>query len=230
MQSGSESSAVDSTIAAIRDLIRQGDFAPGQRLVVPDLMKLLKVSAGPVREAIRRLTGEGLIEVQPNRGAIVRSLSVQELTNVFELRELVEGLLARQAAMHIREGRNADDMREVMERMAAARDAGDVAAYSDTNQQFHANIYRMSHNARATEIAQQLVMPLYQFRYHQFMDAAMMNRSYLDHQQISDAILASDSINAERLMRMHIRNSAMMMLETVPTDAGLRIAKRPKRS
>lgn len=230
MQTKTESSAVDSTIEAIRDLIRRGDFAPGQRLIVPDLMKLLKVSAGPIREAIRRLTGEGLIEVQPNRGAIVRSLSLQELSNVFELRELVEGLLARQAALHVREGRNAEDVRDIMKAMAAAREAGDIAAYTEINQKFHNCIYRMSHNARGTEIAEQLVMPLYQFRYHQSFDAAMMNTSYMDHQQISDAILAADPISAERLMRMHIRNSAMMMLETVPANTGLRIEKRSKRN
>lgn len=219
MQLAEKSSAVEHAIETIREKIRRGEFVPGQRLIVADLTRLLNVSPGPVREAIRRLTGEGLVEVQPNRGASVRLLSTREVADIFDLREVVEGLLARQAAKHIREGENHAMLEGIMVRMAATCEEGDVAGYSELNQEFHNAVYRIAENQRAAEISQQLAMPLYQFRFHHFMDVAMMNNSYREHEQISKAILDGDSVNAERFMRMHVRNSGMMILETVPTFA-----------
>jgi DNA-binding GntR family transcriptional regulator len=219
MQLPETSSVVEHAIETIREKIRRGEFVPGQRLIVADLTQLLNVSPGPVREAIRRLAGEGLVEVQPNRGANVRLLTAREVADIFDLREVVEGLLARQAAKHIREADNYSKLEDIMKRMATSCEMGDVASYSELNQEFHNTIYRISENKRAAEISQQLAMPLYQFRFHHFMDVAMMNHSYRDHEQISKAILEGDSVNAERFMRMHVRNSGMMILETVPTFA-----------
>lgn len=219
MQLPEKSSAVEHAIDTIREKIRRGEFVPGQRLIVSDLTRLLDVSSGPVREAIRRLAGEGLVEVQPNRGANVRQLTVREIADVFDLREVIEGLLARQAAERVREADHYTKLEDIMFRMAATCEEGDVAGYSELNQEFHSAIYRISENQRAAEIAQQLAMPLYQFRFHHFMDVAMMNHSYREHEQICKAILAGDPVNAERFMRMHVRNSGMMILETVPTFA-----------
>jgi len=231
MQLPEKSSAVEHAIDTIREKIRRGEFVPGQRLIVADLTRLLNVSPGPVREAIRRLTGEGLVEVQPNRGAIVRQLTAREVADIFDLREVVEGLLARQSAKHIRQANHHATIEDIMQRMAATREQADVTGYSDLNQEFHNAIYRIADNERAAEISQQLAMPLYQFRFHHFMDVAMMNNSYREHEQIAKAILEGDSVNAERFMRMHVRNSGMMILETVPAFArplSQRIAKTKK--
>lgn len=213
-------SAVETATATIQDLIKRGKFAPGQRLVVADLVKQLQVSAGPIREAIRRLTGEGLLEVRPNRSAIVRSLSQQELANVYDLREVIEGLLARQCAKNIREGENASVIRDIVKRMHVARKTGDIKHYSGLNQEFHTAIYRIAGNDRGMELASQLVLPLYQLSYHQLMNSSMMNQSCREHEQIAEAILAADPINAERLMRLHIRNSGMMILESTAEQSG----------
>lgn len=219
MVSREESSVVEHAIDTIREKIRQGEFVPGQRLIVADLTRILNVSPGPVREAIRRLTGEGLVEVQRNRGAIVRQLTAREVEDLFDLREVVEGLLARQAAKHIRESGHFEELEDIMARMAATRGSGDVAGYNELNHELHNAIYRISGNQRAAEIAQQLAMPLYQFRLHHFMDVAMMNHSWREHEQIAGAILEGDAVNAERFMRMHVRNSGMMILESVPAFA-----------
>jgi len=219
-------SAVEYATATIQDLIKRGEFAPGQRLVVADLVKRLQVSAGPVREAIRRLTGEGLLEVRPNRGAIVRSLSQQELANVYDLREVIEGLLARQCANNIRQAENANVIKDIIKRINAARKAGDIKRYSALNQEFHTAIYRIAGNERGKELATQLVLPLYQLSYHQLMNASMMNQSCSEHEQIAEAILAADPINAERLMRLHIRNSGVMILESTAQQFGEQVYKK----
>src|ERR1700716_1155716 len=89
---------VEHTISALRDAIRDGRVAPGQRLVVADITKMLGVSNGPVREAIRRLTGEGLVEITPHRGASVRKFTPDDVREIFQLREVIEGLAARLSA------------------------------------------------------------------------------------------------------------------------------------
>src|ERR1700716_154277 len=88
---------VEYTIGSLRNAIGEGRLAPGQRLVVADVTKMFGVSAGPVREAIRRLTGEGLVDITPHRGATVRQFSTGEVREIFEVREMIEGLAAKLA-------------------------------------------------------------------------------------------------------------------------------------
>src|SRR3982074_2617130 len=89
---------VEHTISALRDAIRDGRVAPGQRLVVADITKMLGVTNGPAREAIRRLTGEGLVEIIPHRGASVREFTSGGVYDISQFREVIEGLAARLAA------------------------------------------------------------------------------------------------------------------------------------
>ena len=204
-------SVVESTITAIRSGIREGRFAPGQRLVVADLKTRLGTSAGPVREAIRRLTGEGLVDIVPNRGATVRSLNAREVAEIFELREAVEGFAAELAARNI----DREDHRALLE---AERDRADAAAtaagraYIDHNHALHRLIYRIAGNARLTETAEQLTLPIYRLRYHRLLDAAHILTSRAEHDALIAAILAGDELAAARAMRDHIRNSARAML------------------
>lgn len=101
------STVVDCAIHALREAIRTGKLEPGQRLIVADISRMLNVSGGPVREAIRRLTGEGLVQIVPHRGASVRKVSSSEIKELFELREAVEGLAARLACGYAPHGPSA---------------------------------------------------------------------------------------------------------------------------
>src|SRR5690554_6397314 len=80
------------TLNQLRAAIQHGQFAPGQRLIEVDLMKAFSVTRGPLREALRRLGVEGIVELVPNRGAIVKEFSPNELVDLFRIRESVEGL------------------------------------------------------------------------------------------------------------------------------------------
>jgi DNA-binding GntR family transcriptional regulator len=206
-------SVVDYTIDAIRSGIRQGRFVPGQRLVVADLTAALKVSAGPVREAIRRLTGDGLIDIVPHRGAIVRKLNSRDVAEIYEVREAVEGLAAELAARNIDKG----DNRVLLE---AERDRADVAvrtgvtAYIEHNWALHQLIFRIAGNERLFATSEQLKMPIY--RYQQLMDAAHIATSRAEHDPLIAAILAGDEKKAGNAMRRHIRKSAEAMLDVNP--------------
>ena len=204
---------VEYTITALREAIRDGCFEPGQRLVVADVTRMLGVSSGPVREAVRRLTGEGLVEITPHRGAAVREFSARDIREIFQVREVLEGLAARLAAerIHLADGR---------ERLVAIqREAGVLPAsgvgYVEHNHAFHELIYRLADNTRVQEQSRQLTMPIYRLRYHFLLDPAYARTSAAEHALIVQAVLDGDGAGADRAMRNHIRNSGAAMMEAL---------------
>jgi DNA-binding GntR family transcriptional regulator len=207
---------VEQTIDAMRAAIREGRYAQGQRLVVAEVTKALGVSAGPVREAIRRLTGEGLVEITPHVGASVRAFKSRDVREIFQLREVVEGLAARLAAEHVTFGDHRvalETSLAEMRRIIAARGAG----YIEHNHDFHELIYRMAGSGRVRETAAQLVLPIYQMRFHYLMRVDDARASAAEHELIAEAIFEGDATRAERMMRNHIRNSGVAMLEAMET-------------
>ncbi|MEJ0066169.1 MAG: GntR family transcriptional regulator [Caulobacteraceae bacterium] len=209
----SAETVVEYAINAIREQIRDGRLGQGQRLVVADVTRKLGVSNGPVREAIRRLTGEGLVEIVPHKGAAVREFSNRDVREIFEVREVVEGLAARLAAERIGPGDSADRLRAVQAESRAVLDGG--KAYIEHNHSFHELIYALAANARVQEQARQLTLPIYRLRMHQLMNPAYARTSAAEHRLIVDAILSGDGAAAEWAMRNHIRNSGAAMLEAL---------------
>jgi len=213
----SAETVVEYAINAIREQIRDGRLAEGQRLVVAEVTRRLGVSNGPVREAIRRLTGEGLVEITPHRGAAVREFSNRDVREIFEVREVLEGLAARLAAERIGQG-DRDRLRALHEESKAVLAGG--KGYIDHNQSFHEMIYALAGNERVREQARQLTLPIYRRRLHHLMDPGYARASAAEHALIVEAILEGDGAAAERAMRNHIRNSGVAMLEAVARNEG----------
>lgn len=210
---------VETTISALREAIREGRYAQGQRLVVADVTKALGVSAGPVREAIRRLTGEGLIEITPHRGASVRTFKAKDVREIFQLREAIEGLAARLAAEHIGLGDHREKMKSCVAEMRRIVNARERSAYVQHNHRFHELIYAMAGNDRLRETASQLTLPIYKMRFHRLLDTNYDKTSAGEHELIAAAILEGDGSRAERAMRAHIRSSGESMLEAMQSEA-----------
>lgn len=217
---------VEYTIKALREAIRDGRLAQGQRLVVADVTRMLGVSNGPVREAVRRLTGEGLVEIQPHRGATVREFTARDVREVFQIREVMEGLAARLAAERI----GAADFRARLEALREEAQAvlARGAGYIEHNQAFHELIYEMADNVRVQEQSRQLTLPIYRVRYHHLMEPAYARVSAAEHELVTEAILDGDGVRAERMMRNHIRNSGVAMLDAVDASTR-RAAASPRR-
>ncbi len=206
---------VEYAIRALRDAIREGRLAQGQRLVVADVTKMLGVSNGPVREAIRRLTGEGLVEITPNRGAAVREYNSRDVAEIFQVREVLEGLASRLAAENIGKGDNRKRLRTSMAEMRTVLRTGQL--YVSHNQSFHELIYDMAENTLIREQSRQLVLPIYRFHYHSFMDPGYAEISAAEHQSIAEAIFDADGPRAEHMMQNHIHNSGCAMLQALDT-------------
>ena len=92
---------VERIAAELKNCILDGRFAPGQRLISRDMVEQLGVRRGSLREAFRHPEADGLVDVIPNRGAVVRQLSASEIRQVFQIREALEGQAARLAAQNI---------------------------------------------------------------------------------------------------------------------------------
>lgn len=213
---GQGKTVVEYTIGALRDAIKEGRFAPGQRLIVADVTRTFGVSAGPVREAIRRLTGEGLIDITPHKGAMVRKFSLDEVREIFELREMVEGLAARLAASKIDQGDN-------RARLEACRDAMEDATRTTTgyvghNHDLHDLIAELADNRKVREIATQLTLPIYRMRFHHLMDLDYIGVSRDEHERVIAAILDGDELAAEVVMRAHIKASGQAMIDTLKAE------------
>ena len=215
MSEVTENTVVDYTIDAMRDAIRSGAFAPGQRLIVADITTMFSVSAGPVREAIRRLTGEGLIEIKPHRGASVRKYSVNELHEIHQARAAIEGMAAGLATKKANDPAfraEMGDIREEMDRSAASEDPN---GFLSNNQRFHDLILRMADNQLLRQLAQQLVLPLYQFRLPHRMTVGDLQASYAYHQRIIAAILSGKEQAAEQAMREHILRTGSVLVASL---------------
>lgn len=120
----------------IREMIRSGELAPGERLLEDRLAELLEVSRNPVREAIRALEATGLVEVIPRRGAYVTRLDTDQAVELLELRAVLESYAAELAARR-RDDADVAAMRRILEAGREATAVGDVVAAALHHREFH---------------------------------------------------------------------------------------------
>jgi DNA-binding GntR family transcriptional regulator len=135
-------------LKSLRDAIVDGRLVAGTHLVQSDLANQLDVSITPVREALRDLASEGLVVLDPHRGALVRSLDLSEVRELYELRTALEPMMVRRVVHSITEDQlsQADDLRHQMERTK------DLSAWAELNRQFHAMLTTADDSSRLANI------------------------------------------------------------------------------
>ncbi|HJS31530.1 MAG TPA: GntR family transcriptional regulator [Alphaproteobacteria bacterium] len=207
-RTSSAKTVVEATIEAIKSGIFEGRYAPGQRLIEADLTRELSVSRGPLREALGRLVADGLVDIEPYRGAIVSRPSRDDVANTLQLREVLEGLAARLAAERIEIGDNRN--RLMAERDAIAKsDAGrEVATFMSDNERFHGLVLELSGNPQLARLVSQMQLPTLQTAFFRMIDQKVRSNSLAQHGEILNAILAGDGNAAERAMRTHIARTS----------------------
>ena len=213
--------AVERVVAAIRDGVRDGRFVPGQRLVEADLIRDLGVGRNSLREALSRLSSDGLIVVEPHRGASIRRLGRRDVAEFYELREVLEGLGARLAAENIDLPGNRERFIGALEAVRRAADAVQMADYIDENTRFHRAVVELAGRARLLELVDQLQIQTFrvQFRNALARDrTGMREYSSAEHEELAEAILAGDAERAERTMREHLRHTGSGVMQLPDTD------------
>jgi DNA-binding GntR family transcriptional regulator len=188
----------------IRDAILGGDLQPGERLKEEALAQSFDISRTPVREALRVLQMEGLVEFAPNRGATVRSYTVDDLREIYSLRALLEGHAARRAAQWMTSD-TTDALRVMCDRFAELRvtDAP-VTDLVAANVEFHEAIMTAAGSPRLTDIARRVVeMPLV-YRTYNWYTAEQRHNAEREHYQLLRAFEMHDADRAELVMKHHI--------------------------
>jgi DNA-binding GntR family transcriptional regulator len=197
---------VDQVVEALRADIVAGRYRPGQRLVARTLS--IEHSRSTVREALRRLAADGLITLVPNRGAAVRQLSRDEMRDIFQLRELLEGLGARLAAERIGEADHRAAFTAVWQEVRVSNPESFIA----DNDRFHAAITSGAANTHLAGLLDRMQLPILMVQVRASMSRALVDKSLADHVVIAEAILDGDGAAAEAAMRAHLGRSREWVL------------------
>jgi DNA-binding GntR family transcriptional regulator len=207
--------AVNTVADYIKNGIRSGKFAAGQRLVASELAADLKVSLGVVREALSLLDGAGLIALLPNRGAQIRPLTRDDVRQIFELREALEGQAAALAARNLQGMKPRQALMDAFRKADKAAATGDVVGYRSANAAFHQMILSLANNPRLVDVASELTVPIYQLQLTMLLNDPELKAAAAGHRRIVDAILGGDAERARTEMQDHVRFSGAVMMRLV---------------
>lgn len=210
--------ATEHAITALTDAIRAGRFAPGERLTEAQLTRDLDVSRGSLREALRRVAADGLIELEPHRGAVVRRLGRRELSDLLVVREALEGLAAALAAERIERPGHREQIGVLRHKTRELLSGARVGDLLDNNIEFHRSIAQLGANSALSRLIEQLQLPAFRKRFFDFVADADWERSLREHEVVLDAIGDGDAQLAEQLMRAHIRRTRRVF-EALPENA-----------
>lgn len=188
---------------ALENAIIDGRFAPGSQLDPEALAREFDCSRTPIREALQQLEVSGLVRVAAKRGTFVSEWSVEELTERFEVMAEIEASCARLASRRITQA-ELDDLLAAHGACRRLVEAGDVGAYYACNSEFHACIYRATHNAFLQREASRLHAMLQPYRRMQLKVRNRMARSFAEHDAVVAAIQAGDDGAAAEAMRNHV--------------------------
>ncbi|MCU4673295.1 GntR family transcriptional regulator [Microbacterium fluvii] len=208
--------------AQLRAAILQGVYAPRQRLIEAELAEEYSASRFVLRNALIALAAEGLIELQPNRGARVREISVPEAIEITEIRQAVEGLVAARAAGRA-SAENIVFLRALGQEMRDAVDQGELARYSDLNATLHGTLRVIADHASATRILEQLNGQMVRHQFRLSMVPGRPSISLPEHLAIIDAVCDRDSEAARAAMMAHV-GSVIATLASLGADAPGRIS------
>jgi DNA-binding GntR family transcriptional regulator len=216
-QSGLRGDVGERTYCTLRDGILEGAIAPGRRLVELAICEWLQVSRTPVRDALRRLQTNGLVELAPGGGLQVVSYDVNALNELYVVREVLEGTAAREAAAHATPA----ELRMLQESLRLQREStSDIDAFAQENKAFHGHLYRAAHNRFLLRTLQALHDSVAVLGPTAVNTPKWVKRAISQHSEILQAIEQRDAARAEELTREHIRGGFENRVRALREAAG----------
>lgn len=209
----------DEVARRLRQAILSGELRPGQKLREKELSVLLNVSRTPVREALRLLEQEALVVASGGRGVEVVRLDLADARDLYEIREVLDGLAARRAAL----AASADGLRALADNLEAAREAllkMDGMAFMELNVAFHESIAAQSGNPWLQKFIPVVRMTVQMFHPMLIRDVRRAWRALAEHERIYAALETGDSESAERSAREHVRNAKEALMRGLSQESG----------
>lgn len=201
-------------VEELKRLIQSGTLKPGERINEATLATQMGTSRGPIREAIRVLTGMGLVTPVANRGVFVRQVSVPEMIEIYDMRALIFGYACERATEFMTASR-LKALQGLITQMEGAAKAGKGAQYYEINLRFHRTVLEFSNNKRAAEAYEGCVKELHLFRRSAFAYAAKMARSNQEHRAIVEAMAAGKGAEARKIGEKHVLQGRARLLESL---------------
>ena len=201
-----------------REIERQiisGELTSGEKLTEAGIANQLRISRGPVREALRALEQAGLVVNEKNRGMSVRQISLDEAGHIYEVRAALDGLIGRLAAERITKVQ-LKKLKKLIEEMKVAAEQNDVLAYFPLNIAFHENLALATHNPALVTTYRRITNELTLFRRVTLeKNISNIQLSTKSHEQIVKAIESSDADLSEKLLFNHVMDSKKRLHEAL---------------
>ncbi len=210
----------------LREQIIEGHLTPGEHLNERVLCEQLQVSRTPLREAFRTLAGEGVIELQPNRGAVVASLSLEDVAHAFELMGALEALAGTLAAERA-QPEEISQIRALHGAMTEAHATRDLPRYYRLNREIHARISACARNPVLSEACNRLNARLQALRFRSNLDRDKWDAAIAEHAAMVEALAARDGARLGRILTAHLQSKRATVLAQLSrpdaSDAGLAV-------
>ncbi|MDA8292242.1 MAG: GntR family transcriptional regulator [Actinomycetota bacterium] len=204
----------------LRDEIRQQRLLPGTVLSEVALSEELGVSRGPIREAMGRLASEGLVTIRPRRGAVVRSLTAEELVDAYQVREALESMAVRLAVPRLTKPDLAL-LEAHVDQMDAHSDGGDLRLFFEANVAFHNLFCELSGNRKLHQVHTTLMGEIGGFQDRTVSLRGNPSRSVTEHRRILAAARRRDADKAAELAAAHVRVPSERLRLHLSERAGL---------
>jgi DNA-binding GntR family transcriptional regulator len=202
----------DQAFERLRDAIITGHFAPGARLIERELCEAMGVSRTSIREVLRRLEAEQLIEVEPRRGPIVARLGRRQVEEIYEVRALLEAAIVRRFALEA-SAENIAELRRIYEKLSVVRDQGDVAAIVNTTRQFSEYMMDVVNHELISDIHQKLTARISVSRVFAISLPGRLQQSAGELAVVMDAIERRDAEGAAQSLMIYVRNAGEAALK-----------------
>lgn len=196
----------------LRQMLVEGQIVPGAKLNERELCEQLKVSRTPLREAIKTLAAEGLVELVPNRGAVAVQLSEDDVRNTFEVMAALEAASGQLAAQRVTDAELAE-IKAMHYEMLAAYTRRDLSAYYTLNAAIHRAINAAARNPVLTSTYSQVNARLQALRFRSNQDGEKWSRAVQEHETMIQALEARDGAAMASVLTAHLNNKRDVVME-----------------
>ena len=189
-----------------------GEIAPGTRMMEVELAEDMGVSRTPVREAIRKLEKEGLVTIEPRRGAYASDISIKDMVDVLEVRQMLEGTAASMAAQKVTE----EEKLDFVEANSAYKNAvkkGNIEEIIRYDELFHQLIVSYSGNKTLNQLLSQVQELALRFRYIYYDDFSRYENMPVEHEEIEEAIISGDTQKAKVVAEEHVERLKKFVID-----------------
>ena len=195
---GKDSATSRAVADELKEKILSGDYKPGTRLVQDDLASKFKASRSPIREALRMLEADGLVEIKPHSGAWISELNLAEFEEMYQIRERIEPLMLRLSIPNLTT-KLIKELEEVLEKLSQAKS---VEQFLKLDREFHLLTYEGANTTFLGEIVQRMWNTTQPYRrlYSKILEQENFNSAHLEHTLLMKAIKRADLDDAERIL------------------------------